>query len=285
MFNRKKLIYISILLLIILFNLSQSKAEQIKKLSSSFIDPSEVPLVIYGIPFSESVIFQDNRMYAPLEAYLEMIGVKAYLQRIPHELILNGRQAPVSLLAAGPDRYTGEPVYYLDVTETLNFLSIYYSATSRGNYFIVRVEETAPQSSARQGEGGTVSGQVIYNYFEGGSATLFKTYLNTARIPQTETLETQTLGTNRTFSFRNIPPGEYIIQASCYYTVEGLVYYDNYTRQYYKSCITYIPEWKHSVIIKGGEEFNFIFTPDKARVRTEEKLIYLGSPGINVPNY
>ena len=284
MFFYKKTVYTVILFLI--FTFSVAKGQEVKKLSSSFIDSTSAPLVIYGITFSDSVIYQEGIMYAPAESFLEMTGIKAYLQKIPYELILNGRQASPALLAAGPDRYTGEYIYYLNIIDTLNFVGIYYTVATYGDFVRITVEEKgpAPEVTAQQGTGGTVSGQIVYSFFEGSSVTISQYYLNSARIPQTKLIDTINTGTTGAFTFTGLPPGDYIVEASCYYTREGFVYFDNYTRQYYKTYMIYTPQWTQVITIGGGESINLRFSPETAKVHMEEKLIYLGSPVVPYKN-
>jgi len=256
----------------------ESEGQQFTKLSASFIDPPQSPLVIYGIPFSSSVIYQNNFIYAPAEDFLTMTGAKFYLQNLPSQLVINGQPAPLSLLATGPDRYTGKNTYYLNVTETLNYLGIYYRISTENNSVRITVEDVPQTVSSLKS---TVSGHVVYQYFERGTVRIIETYVNSARMPQTREISSTNLPSDGYYNFSDIPPGEYIIEATCYYSVTGPVVYDYVSKQAYRCVTTYIPTWQKRLILKGGETVTADFLPEQAVVRSEEKLIYLGimAPG------
>ncbi|MEQ8223031.1 MAG: hypothetical protein ABRQ37_12065 [Candidatus Eremiobacterota bacterium] len=271
-----------IFLLFLLFCMfsEESEGQQITKLSASFIDPPQSPLVIYGIPFSSSVIYQNNFIYAPAEDFLTMTGTKFYLQNLPSQLVINGQSAPLSLLATGPDRYTGKNTYYLNVTETLNYLGIYYRISTENNSVRITVEDVPQTVSSLKS---TVSGHVVYQYFERGTVRIIETYVNSARMPQTREFSSTNLPSDGYYNFSDIPPGEYIIEATCFYSVTGPVVYDCVSKQAYRCVTTYIPTWQKRLILKGGETLTVDFLPEQAVVRSEEKLIYLGimAPGTN----
>lgn len=266
-------------LFLLLFMFSEeAEGQQITKLSASFIDPPQSPLVIYGIPFSSSVIYQNNFLYAPVEDFLIMTGSKFYLQNLPSQLVINGQSAPLSLLATGPDRYSGKNSYYLNVTETLNYLGIYYRISTENNSVWITVEDVPQTVSSLKS---TVSGHVVYQYFEGGTVRIIETYLNSARIPQTREISSTSLPSDGYYNFSDLPPGDYIIEATCFYSVTGPVVYDYVSRQLYRCVTTCIPSWQKRLNLRGGENITADFLPEQAVVRTEEKLIYLGimAPG------
>lgn len=258
----------------------ESEGQQFTKLSASFIDPPQSPLVIYGIPFSSSVIYQNNFLYAPVEDFLTMTGAKFYLQNLPSQLVINGQSAPLSLLATGPDRYTGKNTYYLNVTETLNYLGIYYRISTEDNSVRITVEDVPQTASSLKS---AVSGHVVYQYFERGTVRIIETYVNSARMPQTREFSSTNLPSDGYYNFSDIPSGEYIIEATCFYSVTGPVVYDCVSKQAYRCVTTYIPTWQKRLILKGGETLTVDFLPEQAVVRSEEKLIYLGimAPGTN----
>jgi hypothetical protein len=274
-----KIKFFLLLLLCLTIFSTEVKGEQLLKLSNSFIDPPLTPLVIYGVPFSSSVIVQDNIMYAPAVDYLTMIGAKSYLQKLPDQLIINGQMAPVSLLATGPDRYTGKNIYYLNVTETLNFLGLYYKVTNQNGQVRITVDELSRITPPSE-KNGSISGHVIYPYFEGGFVRLKTSYTNNARIPQTKEISSAYLPSDGYYNFQDLPPGDYIVEASCFYTTTGPVVYDSICRQVYRCVTTYTALWQIRVTTKEGEKINQDFLADQARVNTEDKLIYLGNlPG------
>jgi hypothetical protein len=274
-FRFKRIFFLFLLLCI--FS-EESKGQQIIKLSSSFIDPPETPLVIYGIPFSSSVIYQNNFMYAPVENFLTMTGARCYLQNLPSQLVINGNSAPLSLLATGPDRYTGENSYYLNVTETLNYVGIYYKISTENGSVRITVEDIPQTVSSLKS---SVSGHVVYQYFEGGTVRIIETFINSARIPQTREISSTTLPSDGYYNFPDLPPGDYIIEATCFYTVTGPVVYDNVAGRVYRCVTTFKPSWQKRLVFKGGEAITLDFLPEQAAVMTEDKLIYLGvmAPG------
>ena len=113
--NKLKLIskLLLILFLFLSLNTRPVKGEQIIRLAGYFIDKSEGPVIIYDEIYPESIIQQNNMVYAPAQSFLKILGVTNELQNLPDQLVINNYLAPTSLLAIGPDRYTNEPIYYL----------------------------------------------------------------------------------------------------------------------------------------------------------------------------
>jgi len=219
-----------------------------------------------------SVIYQNSLIYAPAEEYLKMLGVKAYLQKLPHELFINGQKAPLSLLAIGPDRYTAQYIYYLSVTDTLNYLGIYYKVSNQKGQIRITVDEIPAQTI----EPASVTGQVIYPYFEGGTVKIIASYVNSARIPETSEITSTFLPSDGYYSFFDIPPGDYIIVASCYYNQEGPVLFDAIRRQCYRCITTYTLSWQEKLSLKSGQKITLNFPAEQAYLTAEDRLIYLG---------
>ncbi|OQA14192.1 MAG: hypothetical protein BWY64_03335 [bacterium ADurb.Bin363] len=267
-----KILTLLILCIFISVLSAETRGEQILRLSSSFIDAPSTPLVIYGVPFSMSVIYQNSLIYAPAEEYLKMLGVKAYLQKLPHELFINGQKAPLSLLAIGPDRYTAQYIYYLSVTDTLNYLGIYYKVSNQKGQIRITVDEIPAQTI----EPASVTGQVIYPYFEGGTVKIIASYVNSARIPETSEITSTFLPSDGYYSFFDIPPGDYIIVASCYYNQEGPVLFDAIRRQCYRCITTYTLSWQEKLSLKSGQKITLNFPAEQAYLTAEDRLIYLG---------
>jgi len=219
-------------------------------------------------------------VYAPAQAFLQKLGVSNELHNLPNQLVINNYLAPTSLLAIGPDRYTSEQIYYLNVTDTLNYIGLYYQVVLLDGNMKIKIPYPTTQETAPNPQTGycSISGRVMYQPFEGGAVNLLQTSFNTARIPQTNTIASTQLGNDGVYVFANLNPGNYTIEASCFYTVESNVYFDYYARQYYRLITTYIPNWKQDITIKAGENLELHFSKDTARIKTEEKLIYLGSP-------
>ncbi|MEQ8189803.1 MAG: hypothetical protein ABRQ39_17680 [Candidatus Eremiobacterota bacterium] len=120
----KKMFYITFLLL--LCHVVSISAGTVP-LAGNFCDSDREPLKIYGVTFPASVIYQNNRMYAPMELFFQYLGLKADMSRLPASLVVDGRNIPESLTGFGPDRNTGQSIYYIDVTGLLYFFNINYS--------------------------------------------------------------------------------------------------------------------------------------------------------------
>ena len=96
-------------------------------LAGNFCDSDREPLNIYGVTFPDSVIYQNSKMYAPMESFFQYLQLKADMSRLPSSLTVDGKSVPDSLIGFGPDRNTGQNIYYVDVTGFLYFFNINYS--------------------------------------------------------------------------------------------------------------------------------------------------------------
>ncbi len=122
-----KWFYINVMAFLFIYHvISVSLAEPVP-LAGNFCDFDREPLRIYGIIFPGTVIYQNSKMYAPMESFFQYLQLKADMSRLPSSLTVDGRAVPDSLIGFGPDRNTGQNIYYIDVTGFLYFFNINYS--------------------------------------------------------------------------------------------------------------------------------------------------------------
>lgn len=241
----------NIIILLILLSLSlQVNSAQFATLSSSFLDPQSVPLTINGQTFPKAVIYQNNIMYAPAADYLSMLGVDSNLQSLPSQMTINGKSAPLSLLAIGPDRYTGQNIYYLNVTATADFVG----ATYKGSGNQLQVTITAPAGQYTVNTPGSISGSVVINKpFQSGIIRVTEEYINNARIPATREVTSCGLPQDGNFSFTNLIPGKYTITAQSSYSSQGSLSYNYSVSGYYYYITVINTTWTKTLSLGPGE--------------------------------
>ncbi|HPZ09674.1 MAG TPA: hypothetical protein PL110_16350 [Candidatus Eremiobacteraeota bacterium] len=259
-----------ILLLCIFTPLIEARSDFIK-LSGYFIDPSSHPLVIYNSTFPKAIIYQNNNMYAPATDYVNMLGLTANFQNLPSKFTLNGQDAPLSLLATGPDRSRGQEIYYLNVTDTLNFLGIKYNTSTQNNQPRVTVTGTVAQDTSSSS--GSISGKVtIYKPFDEGSITLTEDYINTARIPTKRAVATTPLPQDGTFNFTGLQKGDYTITATIYRKIQGDLLYDVTNKKYYYTVQNYTTTYSQRILLKNGENAGIVL--DKGIESVTQQILY-----------
>ena len=251
MFSVKNALKSNIIILLLLLSISlQVNSAQFTTLSNSFIDPQSVPLTINGCTFPKAVIYQNNIMYAPAVDYISMLGVDSNLQSLPSQMTINGKSAPLSLLAIGPDRYTGQNIYYLNVTATADFVG----ATYKGSGKQLQVTITGPAGQYSVNTPGSISGSVVINKpFQSGIIRLTEEYINNARIPATREVASCGLPQDGNFSFTNLPPGKYTIIAQSSYSSQGSLSYNYSVNGYYYYITVVNTTWTKTLSLGPGE--------------------------------
>jgi len=256
------------------------RGEELTNLSSAFIDPQSSPLIIYGQVFPVAVIYQNNTMYAPVQDFLSMIGISSNLQGLPGYFILNGKTAPLSLLGIGEDRNTGESIYYLNVTATLDLVGgAPYKISDDGGQIRITIAMTAyPPSSPPSNVGGGISGQVLTaRTINEGYVTLSMNCLNDSGIQETRVIETVYLTPDGKFSFQCLWPGEYTVTGKCtsYYTT-GLEF-DPAKKRHYYYCTTYTTALSQNIKIEAGKVASLILNGGE-EISSGPELIYYSNP-------
>ena len=248
-----------------LFLFSFEVKAQPASLSGDFVDYSREPLVIYGRTFPGAVIYQYGKMYAPAMDFLSCLGIQGNFSYLPDQFVINGLSASTSLLGIGPDRYTGESIYYLDVTGTLKFLGIDYSQNDWKIIVNASAATPVPLPTAGPSEptpGATPelkNGAIMMTLnitddidtSRGGTIKLFglKGLENINRYYYLSS------GTSY-YDFLDIPPGEYRIAGEYYFTEKGELIKDSNSEGYYfelKSCIASLSIF---VTLKSKEKFH-----------------------------
>jgi len=255
--------YSVILIFIMVLSFTKPSYSQFISLSSSFIDPSSSPLIIYDKIFPRSVIYQNSIMFAPAVDYINFLGINADLQKLPSQLILDNKKAPLSLLAIGPDRYTGQSIYYLNVMDTLNFLGIKYNVSEINGQKRIYVITSAGEVS----KGGFITGQVMISMpFQKGTVTLLFEYVNDARIPSTKEITSIPLEKDGKFSFADLSPGKYTVRANSYLE-ESSYYFSKSTGIYYINTKITETLWMEGTYIYKNEHVNLVLKNGKTTFR------------------
>jgi len=279
-----KLKFLCFIFLLILLMSHHAFSSQITNLSGNFIDPQSAPLVMEGRAFAKSVIYENKLMYAPAIDFISDLGIASDLQGLPNQFTLNGQSAPLYLLATGPDRYTGETIYYLNVTWTLEFLSISYNvaAIPEGIQVTVAGGSAGPVSPVTEpsGKTGSISGVVVITTpIQSGSIKLTEEYLNTARILSTREVASGGLSVDGKFAFTGLPAGKYTVTASSTSTDKGELMYNQVTKQYYYDIRTVTTTWSKALELGEGENANIQLTGGESSTSIQTQ--YVNPPNNN----
>ncbi len=271
---------LKIFIVFIVFSLlisPQIRGEDFVNLSGLFIDSAKYPLIIQGNTFPGSVIYQNNTMYAPAGDFVYYLGVTANFSGLPSQLFLNNQPAPLSLMAIGPDRKTNENVYYMNVTATLDYLGISYTATDQGGNPQITTGKASTASSSPNPATAAISGQVIsYRPFNQSDVFLEKSFLNTARIPETKVVATAYLTLDGRFVFTGLEAGDYTVTARCYYRDQSNLYYSYTMQQYYYYLTAYTITWSQNVSLSSGQ--NLSVTLSSENTTSSQEIKYINSP-------
>jgi hypothetical protein len=279
MFNIKNFLKSNIIILLLLLTVSlQVNSAQFSTLSSSFIDPQSLPLTINNSTFPKAVIYQNNIMYAPAVEYLTMLGVDSNLQSLPSAMTINGKSAPLSLLAIGPDRYTGQNIYYLNVTATADFIG----ATCKGSGNQLQITITRPSGQYSVNTPGSISGSIVITRpFQSGIVRITEEYINNARMPATRDVTSCGLPQDGKFSFTNLPPGKYTITAQSSCSSQGSMSYNYSTNGYYYYITIVTTTWSKTLSLGPGENTR-VELQDGKEVFSQQ-IQYVNQPYIYYP--
>jgi len=279
MFSIKNFLKSNIIILLLVISISlQASSSQFTTLSSSFIDPGSVPLTINGRTFPGAVIYQNNIMYAPAADYLAMLGVESNLQSLPSYMTINGKSAPLSLLGIGPDRYTGQNIYYLNVTATADFVGATYNGS--GNRLQVTI--TSPSGQYNMNTPCSISGSVVINKpFQSGIVRVSEEYINSARIPATREVTSCSLPRDGNFSFTNLSPGKYTITAQSSYSSQGSLTYNYCAGGYYYYITIITTSWTKTLSLAPGEHTQIELRDGKEVC--SQQIQYVNAPYIYYP--
>jgi hypothetical protein len=214
-------------------------------------------------------------MYAPAPEYINMLGVSSDFQKLPGQFVLNGKIAPLSLLAVGPDRYTGKSIYYLNITATLDFLGINYNMFKQDSKVQIMVNKSLSQPTAVTA--GSVSGQVISNSpFQEGTVTLSEEYINDARIPSTRVINSAKLSSDGKYSFTGLSHGKYVVKAVCIFRSQSDILYNQVTKNFYYIIKIAETTYIESLSLAAGE--NVTLNLNNGKTIVSEQINYVNTP-------
>ena len=121
---------------------------------------------------------------------------------------------------------------------------------------------------------GSISGEVIIKEkFDSGSVSLSENYLNEARIPKTRVVSTVQLTSSGTFTFSNLPPGDYLVEPGYANAENGPITY-NPASGYYYFVIVNKYTWSRKVILAKGQHSKLTFPAEQAKYDTYNQYVY-----------
>jgi len=271
----KTTLFISAFFLLLFFFFSAKGISQPVGLSGNFTDPSMEPLVIHEKIFPKAVIYEYGKMYAPAEDFLSMMGVFGNLCGLPDELIIKSKIAPTSLLGIGPDRYTGESIYYLDVTGTLIFLEINYIQegwkitvpSAPAIPTAVPASTPAPSPQPTPTEEPVEKGSVTICWDIDNIDTLRGGFIKLLGLDsKNNIMRYQYLSKgSHNFRFSDLLPGEYRIEAEYYYNEKGPLVKNPDSEGYYFDYTSYYVNLSLFITLKNGENFSYQVTEQDLR--------------------
>jgi hypothetical protein len=227
-------------------------------------------------------------IYAPLQEYLNMLGVRSSLQTLPKSFSINGQEAPLSLLATGPDRYTGKDIYYINVTATVDYMKadISYNIFKQGSSIRIAIDKIAkpvPSSTpvpptpvaTPVPKLGSITGRVDLpqNY---KSAIVRLIPLN---YPVDNARAYYPASYFGDFIFDNLKEGEYRIEAECEYKEKGpLQKSQSGDKPFYFELKKYRKTWSRISKVLSGKETNEFFSSQSGMENCyQAETIYLNS--------